>query len=102
MGHTHIRLARASEDVVKGALRTAWKLGSDKNAAKQRKGHRQTLSRMLSHHFEGPGPRQVSTYVLFQKASGQDAPNELMFLTNVGEAACTRNWAEKFPRRRCW
>src|SRR6266700_1736329 len=31
MGHTHIRLA-ASEDVLTGALRTAWKLRIDKNA----------------------------------------------------------------------
>src|SRR5712672_43591 len=32
MGHTHIRLAAASEDVLTGALRTAWKLRMDKNA----------------------------------------------------------------------
>ncbi len=30
MGHTHIRLA-ASEDVLTGALRTAWRLRIDKN-----------------------------------------------------------------------
>ena len=28
MGHTHIRLAAASEDVLTGALRTAWKLAN--------------------------------------------------------------------------
>ncbi len=32
MGHTHIRLEAASEDVLTGALRTAWKLRMDKNA----------------------------------------------------------------------
>ena len=32
MGHTHIRLAAASEDVLTGALRTAWRLRIDKNA----------------------------------------------------------------------
>ena len=32
MGHTHIRLAAASEDVLTGALRTAWKLRVDQNA----------------------------------------------------------------------
>src|ERR687888_2223214 len=32
MGHTHIRLAAASEDVLTGALRAAWKLRIDKNA----------------------------------------------------------------------
>jgi len=32
MGHTHIRLAAASEDVLAGALRTAWKLRVEKNA----------------------------------------------------------------------
>jgi len=39
MGATHIRLARASEDVLTGALRTAWKLRVEKNgkAGKPRK-----------------------------------------------------------------
>ncbi|HEY6129482.1 MAG TPA: MmcQ/YjbR family DNA-binding protein [Candidatus Acidoferrum sp.] len=31
MGHTHVRLAAASEDVLTGALRTAWKLRMDMN-----------------------------------------------------------------------
>ena len=37
MGHTHIRLAAASEDVLMGALRTAWKLRVEKNAKTGRK-----------------------------------------------------------------
>jgi hypothetical protein len=32
MGMTHIRLASASQDVLAGALRTAWKLRNEKNA----------------------------------------------------------------------
>jgi hypothetical protein len=32
MGHTHIRLAAASQDVLTGALRTAWKLRIEMNA----------------------------------------------------------------------
>ena len=40
MGHTHIRLAAASEDVLTGALRTAWKLRIDKNAKTSRKNSR--------------------------------------------------------------
>ncbi|HEV2447685.1 MAG TPA: MmcQ/YjbR family DNA-binding protein [Candidatus Sulfopaludibacter sp.] len=32
MGHTHIRLAAAGEDVLTGALRTAWKLRIEKSA----------------------------------------------------------------------
>jgi hypothetical protein len=32
MGMTHIRLAKANEDVLAGALRTAWKLRIEKNA----------------------------------------------------------------------
>ena len=32
MGHTHIRLAAANEDVLTGALRTAWQLRIDKSA----------------------------------------------------------------------
>ena len=31
-GATHVRLAAVSEDVLEGALRTAWKLRADKNA----------------------------------------------------------------------
>lgn len=34
MGHTHIRLAAANEDVLTGALRTAWKLRVEKNGKK--------------------------------------------------------------------
>jgi hypothetical protein len=37
MGHTHFRLAAASEDVLTGALRTAWKLRIEKNAKTSRK-----------------------------------------------------------------
>jgi len=37
MGHTHIRLAAASEDVLTGAVRTAWKLRIEKNAKTGRK-----------------------------------------------------------------
>jgi hypothetical protein len=37
MGHTHIRLAAASEDVLTGALRTAWKLRVEKSARTKRR-----------------------------------------------------------------
>ncbi len=37
MGMTHIRLAAASEDVLEGALRTAWKLRVEKNVKAGRK-----------------------------------------------------------------
>src|SRR5580704_9829927 len=37
MGRTHIRLAAAQEDVLTGALRTAWKLRLDKNASSARR-----------------------------------------------------------------
>jgi len=36
MGHTHIRLAAASEDVLTGAVRTAWRLRIDKNTKTSR------------------------------------------------------------------
>jgi hypothetical protein len=38
MGITHIRLAKASNDVLEGALRTAWKLRVEKNAKARKKG----------------------------------------------------------------
>jgi hypothetical protein len=37
MGMTHIRLASATEDVLAGALRTAWRLRIEKNARSGRK-----------------------------------------------------------------
>jgi hypothetical protein len=37
MGHTHIRLAAASEDVLAGALRAAWKLRVEMNAKTRRR-----------------------------------------------------------------
>ena len=37
MGSTHIRLAEATEDVLYGALHTAWKLRVDKNAKSGKK-----------------------------------------------------------------
>jgi hypothetical protein len=43
MGMTHVRLAAVTEDVLTGALRTAWKLRRERNAKsrpKRPKGHR--------------------------------------------------------------
>jgi hypothetical protein len=40
MGATHIRLAKAHPDVLTGALRAAWKLRVEKNAAASRKRRR--------------------------------------------------------------
>jgi len=37
MGHTHIRLAETSEDILIGALRTAWKLRTEMNAKSRAK-----------------------------------------------------------------
>ena len=37
MGHTHIRLAAASVDVLTGAVRRAWRLRIDQNAKTSRK-----------------------------------------------------------------
>jgi len=37
MGATHVRLANATEDVLTGGLRTAWKLRVEKNGKARRK-----------------------------------------------------------------
>ncbi len=37
MGATHVRLAEVDEDVLTGALRTAWKLRVEKNVSKGKK-----------------------------------------------------------------
>jgi hypothetical protein len=39
-GHTHIRLAAASEDVLTGVIQTAWKLRVEQNAKTSRKSHK--------------------------------------------------------------
>ena len=36
-GATHVRLDKVTEDVLEGALRVAWKLRVDKNAATQKR-----------------------------------------------------------------
>jgi hypothetical protein len=41
-GATHVRLAAANEDVLTGALQTAWKLRTEKNNKAGRKGHAPT------------------------------------------------------------
>jgi len=50
MGATHIRLAAATEDVLTGALRTAWKLRVEKNA---RAGKRASPSRRKAKPAKG-------------------------------------------------
>ena len=39
MGHTHIRLRAAGEDILTGAIRTAWKLRVEKNARRRARSH---------------------------------------------------------------
>jgi len=43
MGMTHIRLAAATEDVLRGALQVAWKLRVEKNAKSGNKTRRQSM-----------------------------------------------------------
>src|SRR5215831_13014069 len=45
MGATHVRLAAASEDVLAGALHTAWKLRIEKNAKTGKKSRQKTRAR---------------------------------------------------------
>lgn len=52
MGMTHIRLAAATEDVLEGALRTAWKLRLEKNAKSAKKPGR------TAKHKPTPKPRR--------------------------------------------
>ena len=42
MGHTHIRLAAAGEDILTGALKTAWKLRAQSNAKSRGRRTRKT------------------------------------------------------------
>ena len=49
MGATHIRLAQASEDVLTGALQTAWKLRVEKNNKSKTKGAKKKGSKKTPH-----------------------------------------------------
>ena len=42
MGMTHVRLAKATEDVLAGALRAAWRLRVDKNTTTKKKSKKQS------------------------------------------------------------
>jgi hypothetical protein len=57
MGHTHIRLAVASEEVLTGALRTAWKLRVDLNAKTSRKKNSRTRTPRTNKSKERAKPR---------------------------------------------
>ena len=52
MGATHIRLAAASEDILAGALRTAWKLRVEKNAKSRPK--KTTPEQLIPRAKSGP------------------------------------------------
>jgi hypothetical protein len=55
MGHTHIRLAASSEDVLAGALRTAWKLRVDRNAQTSRNKRASTKRQRSTTAKRSPG-----------------------------------------------
>lgn len=55
MGMTHIRLAAASEDVLKGALSAAWKLRVDKNA---KAGKKATVHATATRFAKSPRKKQ--------------------------------------------
>lgn len=52
MGMTHIRLSAASEDVLHGALHTAWALRVDKNAKSGKKGRAQSAKRKTKNRLK--------------------------------------------------
>ena len=56
MGHTHIRLAAASADVLTGALRTAWKLRMDQNA---KTGRQKSIAKRSGVTAKKRGTRQL-------------------------------------------
>jgi hypothetical protein len=59
MGMTHIRLANASEDVLAGALRAAWKLRIERNAKSQpKKPNPVTSARRIKKLPKKPGKKR--------------------------------------------
>jgi hypothetical protein len=57
MGHTHIRLAAANEDVLMGALRVAWKLRIEMNAKTRAKRRTLPAGGRLTDKKRGKTPR---------------------------------------------
>jgi hypothetical protein len=59
LGHKHIRLAAACENVLTGALRTAWKLPIEKNAKTSwKRGHLAALSGVADGESRNASPEQ--------------------------------------------
>jgi hypothetical protein len=58
MGMTHIRLAAADEEVLAGALRTAWKLRVEKNAATRNYRTKPMAQFIPGNEDRGPGGHQ--------------------------------------------
>jgi hypothetical protein len=58
MGMTHIVLAKASEDVLEGALRSAWKLRKEKNEKSGSKGKKAVVGMKVAAK-KGTGKRAV-------------------------------------------
>jgi hypothetical protein len=58
-GATHIRLAAATEDILTGALQTAWKLRLKKNSQARSKGHTPVVS---AKRVEVRKPRRKQSY----------------------------------------
>jgi hypothetical protein len=67
MGATHIRLAEANEDLLAGALRTAWKLRLEKNAKAGGKKRSSGATRGLD---PGPGETHPQAHLKHQTADG--------------------------------
>ena len=57
MGMTHIRLAAANEDLLAGALRTAWKLRIEKNARTDGRKRSSTGRRQVTKEKGGRKPK---------------------------------------------
>jgi hypothetical protein len=58
MGHTHIRLAEANEDVLTGALRSAWKLRTEMNAKTRPKRPRSLGDGAAPHVVDSPSMKK--------------------------------------------
>jgi hypothetical protein len=71
MGATHIRLAPATEDVLTGALRTAWQLRIDKNGDRRTK---KTLTGGTAHGRQNSGHAAQPSSPAAKRGADQSHP----------------------------
>ncbi len=94
-GITHIRLAEATEDVLTGALRTAWQLGSTRTVAERRKGLL-TAEPLAAGKIVATRPRPIT------RPPNAVRTKAIPETGHQGESRARRHYRRRSDVNRCW